>query len=188
MDLSPLSHSCSVYGGRLWRGRARHAPTAQVESALLPTFIIHGEPTPSTSLADRMEELGVPGVSVAVLVDGEIGWARGFGFADNESRRPVTTNTIFQTTSISKPVAALEALQFVQEGLVALDDDVDDYLTSSRVPASEFIAEAPVTLGGPLTHRAGLSVSGLPGYGPDEKAPDSPGFWTVSVTPDRCAY
>ena len=85
-------------------------------------------------------------------------------------------------------MAAPEALQSVEEGLVALDDDVNDYLASSRVPASEFIAEAPVTLGGPLTHRAGLSVSGFPGYGPDEIAPDSPGFWTVPVTPDRCAY
>ena len=151
------------------------APTAQIESALLPTFVIRGEPTRRTSLADRMEELGVPGVSVAVLVDGEIGWARGYGFADVESRRPVTTETLFQAASISKPVAALAALQLVQEGLVALDADVNDYLTSWRVPASELTSEAPVTLGGLLTHRAGLGVSGFPGYGPDESVPDALG-------------
>ena len=151
------------------------APATQVESALLPTFVISGEPTPRSSLAERMVELGVPGVSIAVLVDGEIEWARGYGFADLESRRPVTTNTLFQAGSISKPVAALAALQLVQEGLVALDANVNDYLTSWRVPANEFTAEAPVTLGGLLTHRAGLSVSGFPGYGPDEMVPDALG-------------
>ena len=150
-------------------------PTAQVESALLPTFVIRGEPTPRTSLADRMEELGVPGVSIAVLVDGEIGWARGYGFADLESRRPVTTNTLFQAASVSKPVAALAALQLVQEGFVALEADVNDYLTSWRVPDNEFTASVPVTLRGLLTHRAGLSVWGFPGYGPVETVPDVPG-------------
>ncbi|MDE0100841.1 MAG: serine hydrolase [Bryobacterales bacterium] len=150
-------------------------PATQVESALLPTFVIRGEPTPRTSLADRMKELGVPGVSVAVLVDGEIEWARAYGFAELESRRPVTTHTLFQAASISKPVAALAALQLVQEGLVALDDDVNDYLTSWRVPVNEFTASAAVTLRGLLTHRAGLSVWGFPGYGPDEMVPDAPG-------------
>lgn len=151
------------------------APPAQVESALLPSFVIRGEPAPRTSLAGRMEALGVPGVSVAVLVDGEIAWARGYGFADLESRRPVTARTLFQAASISKPVAALAALQLVQEGRVALDADVNEYLTSWRVPANRFTADAPVTLRGLLTHRAGLSVSGFPGYGPDETVLDAVG-------------
>ena len=151
------------------------APAARVESALLPTFVIRGEPPRRTSLADRMEALGVPGVSVAVLVDGELAWARGYGFADLESGRPVTARTLFQAASISKPVAALAALQLVQEGRVALDADVDQYLTSWRVPVNSFTAEAPVTLRGLLTHRAGLSVSGFPGYGPEEAVPDAVG-------------
>ena len=151
------------------------APPAQVESALLPTFVIRGEPVSRTSLADRMEALGVPGVSVGVLLDGEIAWARGYGFADLESERPVTTRTLFQAASISKPVAALAALQLVQEGRVALDADVNRYLTGWRVPANAFTAEVPVTLRGLLTHRAGLGVSGFPGYGPDEAVPDPAG-------------
>ena len=152
------------------------APPAQIESALLPTFVIRGEEVRRTSLADRMEALGVPGVSVAVLLDGEIAWARGYGYADLETERPVTTSTLFQAASISKPVAALAALQLVQEGRVALDADVNRYLTSWRVPAHEFSADAPVTLRGLLTHRAGLSVSGFPGYGPAEAVPDTPGI------------
>ncbi|MDE2711526.1 MAG: serine hydrolase [Acidobacteriota bacterium] len=151
------------------------APPAQVESALLPSFVIRGEPTPRTALADRMAALGVPGVSVAVLLDGEVAWARGYGFADLESERPVTASTLFQAASISKPVAALAALQLVEEGRVALDADVNRYLMSWRVPANAFTAEAPVTLRGLLTHRAGLSVSGFPGYGPSEAVPDTAG-------------
>ncbi len=150
-------------------------PPASIESALLPTFTVRGEPQPRRSLATRMAELGVPGVSVAVLIDGEIGWARGYGFADVESRRPVTANTLFQAASISKPVAALAALQLVAEGHVDLDADVNTYLKSWRVPANDLMAESPVTLRGLLTHRAGLSVSGFPGYGPDAAVPDAPG-------------
>lgn len=148
---------------------------ASIESALLPTFTIRGEPQLRRALATRMAELGVPGVSVAVLIDGEIGWARGYGFADVESRRPVTGNTLFQAASISKPVAALAALQLVEEGRVDLDADVNTYLRTWRVPADELTAGTPVTLRGLLTHRAGLSVSGFPGYGPDATVPDVPG-------------
>ena len=151
------------------------APAAQIESALLPTLVIRGEPTPRTSLADRMAALGVPGVSVAVLRDGEIAWARGYGFADLAAGRPVTPSTLFQAASISKPVAALAALQLVQEGRVGLDADVNRYLTSWRTPANSFTGETPVTLRGLLTHRAGLSVSGFPGYGPGEAVPDTAG-------------
>ena len=150
-------------------------PLGSIESALLPTFVIRGEPQPRRSLTTRMAELGVPGVSVAVLIDGEIGWARGYGFADVESRRPVTGNTLFQAASISKPVAALAALQLVGEGRVDLDADVNTNLKSWRVPANELTAEVPVTLRGILTHRAGLGVWGFPGYGPDEAVPDAAG-------------
>ena len=167
--------SLAACGGPALGPSSPGAFPAQVESALLPTFVIRGEPTSRTSLADRMEALGVPGVSVAVLRDGELAWARGYGFADLESGRPVTTRTLFQAASISKPVAALAALQLVQEGRVALDADVNRYLTGWRVPANPFTTAAPVTLRGLLTHRAGLSVSGFPGYGPAEAVPDAAG-------------
>ena len=157
------------------QGAADGSPQALVESALLPTVTTRGEPVARPSLADRMAELGVPGVSVAVLVDGEIAWARGYGLADVESGRPVTPNTLFQAASISKPVAALAALRLAESGRVDLDGDVNAHLTSWRVPGNEFTEGAPVTLRGLLTHRAGLTVWGFPGYGPDEGAPDGPG-------------
>ncbi|MXW65610.1 MAG: beta-lactamase family protein [Gemmatimonadales bacterium] len=156
-------------------GVADGSPQALVESSLMPAFTVRGEPVVRSSLADRMAELGVPGVSIAVLVDGEIAWARGYGLADVESARPVTPNTLFQAASISKPVAALAALRLVESGRVDLDGDVNAHLTSWQVPGNEFTEQAPVTLRGLLTHRAGLTVWGFPGYGPDEEAPDGPG-------------
>ena len=156
-------------------GVADGSPEALVESSLMPAVTTPGEPVARSSLADRMAELGVPGVSVAVLVDGEIAWARGYGLADVESGRPVTPNTLFQAASISKPVAALAALRLVESGRVDLDGDVNAYLTSWRVPDNAFTEQGPVTLRGLLTHRAGLTVWGFPGYGPDEEVPDEPG-------------
>ena len=156
-------------------GGADRSAQALVESSLMPAVTVAGEPVERSSLADRMAELGVPGVSVAVLVDGEIAWARGYGLADVESGRPVTPNTLFQAASISKPVAALAALRLVESGRVDLDGDVNTWLTSWQVPENEFTAQMPVTLRGLLTHRAGLTVWGFPGYGPDEDAPDGPG-------------
>ena len=156
-------------------GVADGSPEALVESSLLPAVTIRGEPVVRSSLADRMAELGVPGVSVAVLVDGEIAWARGYGLADVESGRPVTPNTLFQAASISKPVAALAALRLVESGRVDLDGDVNAYLTSWQVPGNEFTEQAPVTLRGLLTHRAGLTVWGFPGYGPGEEVPAATG-------------
>lgn len=155
-------------------GSADATPQTIVESALMPTFTIRGEPVAGPTLAERMAELGVPGVSIAVLVDGEIAWARGYGLADVASGRPVTPNTLFQAASISKPVAALAALRLVEAGRVELDGDVNAYLTSWRVPDNWFTERAPVTLRGLLTHRAGLTVWGFGGYGPGEEVPDGP--------------
>ena len=140
---------------------------------MLPTFAFRGDPLPERTLAERMAELGVPGVSIAVLVDGEIAWAKGYGVADAASGRPVTPNTLFQAASISKPVAALAALRLAEAGRLGLDDDVNEHLTTWQVPDHALMDGAPVTLRGLLTHRAGLTVWGFPGYGPDEAVPSA---------------
>ncbi|MEM9408761.1 MAG: serine hydrolase domain-containing protein, partial [Acidobacteriota bacterium] len=106
----------------------------------------------------------VPGLSIAVLEDGEIAWAAGYGVVRAGEEAPVTPQTLFLAGSISKPVAATGALRLVQEGTVELDADVNDLLESWKVPASDAAAGKPVTLRGLLTHTAGLTVHGFPGY------------------------
>jgi CubicO group peptidase (beta-lactamase class C family) len=79
---------------------------AAVERQLQPAVRIRGRPTGPMQLADRMKAYRVQGVSIAVINDHQIEWARGYGLADADSRVPVDTGTLFQAGSISKPVAA----------------------------------------------------------------------------------
>jgi CubicO group peptidase (beta-lactamase class C family) len=148
---------------------------ANIENAVLPTLVIRGEPIPTTTLTERMEQLNVPGVSVAVINDGEIEWARGYGFADKERNIPVTAETLFQAASISKPVAAVAALKFVEEGRLDLDQNVNEKLTSWHIPDNEFTTEHKVTLRGLVNHSAGTTVSGFPGYERGETVPSTVG-------------
>jgi CubicO group peptidase (beta-lactamase class C family) len=137
---------------------------ARVEHGLLPPVLVKGEPTPHMNLVDRMSFHKVPGVSIAVIDQGRIAWARGYGFADTAAKRPVTAETRFQAASISKAVAAAAALHFVEEGKLELDRNVNDYLKSWKVPENDFTHEQKVTLRRILSHSAGLTVHGFPGY------------------------
>jgi CubicO group peptidase (beta-lactamase class C family) len=137
---------------------------------LLPSVITKGEPAATTKLADRMAALHVPGVSVAVIHDGKIEWARGFGVA-RAGGPPVTPDTLFQAASISKPVTAMAVLRLVQAGKLDLDADVNQYLKTWKVPSNSFTEKTKVTLRELLTHTAGLTVHGFPGYASDAPLP-----------------
>jgi CubicO group peptidase (beta-lactamase class C family) len=143
----------------------------QVEAGLLPLNTIAGRPLPTMPLDDRMRYFNVPGVSIAVVNNGAIEWAKGYGAADAESGRPVDTATLFQAASISKPVAAIGALHLVEKGRLALDEDVNERLTSWRVPASDHARGEKVTLRRIITHNAGLTVHGFRGYAQGEGVP-----------------
>lgn len=139
-----------------------------IAAGLLPAVQIEGEPPTTFSIEERMAHYAVPGVGVALLDGGEVAWARGWGVADPETGAPVTPETLFQAASISKPVAAVAALGLVEEGALALDEPVGHYLESWQVPDNEFTADSAVTLRGILTHSAGLTVWGFPGYRKDQ--------------------
>ncbi len=119
-----------------------------------------------------MLELGVPGVSVAVIRDFDVHWAKGYGVADVETAAPVDTETMFQAASISKPVTAMAVLRAVQEGLFGLDDDINDILTSWTLDGGEFTADRPVTPRTLHSHTSGLGDGfGFPGYDPSDPIP-----------------
>jgi CubicO group peptidase (beta-lactamase class C family) len=136
----------------------------RIEHGLLPPVAVKREPTPAMNLADRMAFYKVPGVSIAVIDQGRIDWTRGYGFADVADKRAVTPDTRFQAASISKSVAAAAALHFVEEGKIDLDRNVNDYLKSWKVPDNDFTREQKVTLRRILSHSAGFTVHGFPGY------------------------
>jgi CubicO group peptidase (beta-lactamase class C family) len=146
---------------------------ARVETGLLPAVLLEGEEPPFWPIEERMEHYRVPAVSVAVLHGGVVAWAKAYGTADVETGAPATPQTLFQAASISKPVAALAALSLVEDGLLDLDAPVNDYLTSWRVPDNELSADSAVTLRHLLTHSAGLTVWGFPGYRKDQPFSDA---------------
>jgi CubicO group peptidase (beta-lactamase class C family) len=134
-----------------------------IQQGLLPPLLISGQAPRTTDLASRMKELRVPGVSVAVIHDGKLEWARGFGVT-RVGGPPVTEDTLFQAASISKPVFATAVMSLVQSGKLDLDTDVNGYLKSWKVPGNEFTRETKVTLRELLTHAAGVNVHGFAGY------------------------
>ncbi|HEX6863198.1 MAG TPA: serine hydrolase domain-containing protein, partial [Thermoanaerobaculia bacterium] len=146
---------------------ALEARVRHVENGLLPNTVIKGAPPATMELAERMQFYKVPGVSIAVIQDGRIDWARGYGVKEAGKSDPVTPETMFQAASISKPIAALAALRLVQEGRLQLDEDVNAKLASWRVPENDLTREQKVTLRRLLSHSAGLTVHGFPGYAAD---------------------
>ncbi|MEL7023955.1 MAG: serine hydrolase domain-containing protein [Pseudomonadota bacterium] len=143
----------------------------QVLRSLAPPILLTGEARPNWTVEERMAHYGVPGVSIAVILDGEIAWTKSFGYADATQRIPVSEETLFQAASISKPVTALAALQLVDAGLIELDAPVNDYLTSWQIPSNVFTQEVPVTLRHLLSHTGGLTVHGFPGYAEGDLLP-----------------
>ena len=123
------------------------------------------------SLAQLMELYKVPALSIAVIEDYKVVWAKGYGTIGTGSNAPVTTKTLFQAGSISKPVAAAGALYLVEHGKLSLDEDVDLKLKTWKVPENEFTKEQKVTLRRLMSHTGGLTVHGFPGYDVDEKLP-----------------
>lgn len=142
----------------------------RIQDNLLPPVLVNGESPPQVKLADRMTALHVPGVSVAVIHDGKIEWARGFGVT-KIGGAPVTVETLFQAASISKPVTALAVLRLAESGKLNLDTDVNQYLKNWKLPANSFTDQTKVTLRQLLTHTAGMTVHGFAGYSSDAKVP-----------------
>jgi CubicO group peptidase (beta-lactamase class C family) len=101
---------------------------------------------------------------VAIIDNYKIAWAGAFGVTAPGGTEPVTTSTLFQAGSISKPVAAVGAMWLVEHGKLSLDEDVNKKLKSWKVPENEFTKDQKVTLRRLMSHSAGLTVHGFPGY------------------------
>jgi CubicO group peptidase (beta-lactamase class C family) len=124
------------------------------------------------TLKQLMDAVGTPGVSIAVIKDFKIHWAKGYGVADAESGTPVDPTTVFQAASMSKPVAAMAAVRLVQEGRFSLDDDVNSLLKSWQVPKSAYTRDQPVTPRSLFSHSSGADDGfGFPGYEPSTPIP-----------------
>jgi CubicO group peptidase (beta-lactamase class C family) len=148
---------------------ALRVAAAEPELRLLPPVTIEGGE--SWSVEERLKFYNAPGVSIAVVEDGRIVFAKGYGFADVAKKRPVTTETLFLAGSVSKPITAIAAIDLVERGKLPLDADVNTLLRTWQLPASELTAKTPVTLRQLFSHSAGTTVHGFPGYARTEPVP-----------------
>ncbi|HEY9226022.1 MAG TPA: serine hydrolase domain-containing protein, partial [Gemmatimonadaceae bacterium] len=132
------------------------------------------QPDSALSLVDRMREYHIPGLSFAVIDNYRVVFAKGYGVAEFGGTKPVDTTTLFLAGSISKPVFASGLLRIIEERRLSLDADVNEYLKSWKLPESRFTEREKVTLRRLLSHSAGLTVWGFPGYATTASIPTVP--------------
>ncbi|MBA3344485.1 MAG: serine hydrolase [Gemmatimonadales bacterium] len=141
----------------------------RVVRALLVETPLTGRYSTAT-LMQRMRYYHTPGVSIAVINRSRLEWARGFGVREAGAGDSVTDRTLFQAASISKPIFAMAVMRLAQERRLDLAQDVNTYLQSWKVPPSEGW-QPLVTLRQLLSHSAGMTVHGFPGYLRSETLP-----------------
>jgi CubicO group peptidase (beta-lactamase class C family) len=161
------SHHPTTISDEIKRRRKMKQPdqTIQaIEQGLLTVNTIKSLAQERSRLDERMGYFHVPGFSIALIDQDELAWTNAYGLMEAGGRAKVTSETIFQAASISKPVTAMIALNLVEAGLLDLDADVNQVLRSWQVPENSYTKDHKVTLRSLLSHTAGLSVTGYRGY------------------------
>jgi len=153
---------------------AIQARISRVEHGLSTRVVVKDSPDRRMALADRMAFHQVPAVSIAVIDNGRVEWARAYGVLDAASGRPATPQTLFQAASISKAVSAIGALRLVDQGALSLDKPANQQLKSWQIPDNAFTRGQPVSLRMLLNHGAGLNVHGFDGYAAGQTLPTLP--------------
>lgn len=153
--------------GAAWSASDPEAPAGPriegVESGM-PSVSKEGR-TLELTLQGWMEALRIPGVGVAIIDGYEIVAAKGYGVREaGAGGDPVTAKSLFQAASISKPIAALALLHHAGLGAFDLDQGINTYLQSWKLPDSEVAAVDRVTLRDLLAHSAGITPGGFVGY------------------------
>jgi CubicO group peptidase (beta-lactamase class C family) len=156
-----------------WARPSEAARVARFEAGLAPVTLPGEEPT-KLSLQQWMELYKIPGLSIAVFEKNTLVWAKTYGVKQAGGSEPLTVDTLLQAASISKPVTALAALRYAEQGKWSLDANINEKLVSWKVPDNEFTKEQKVTLRRVLSHTSGLTVHGFPGYAVNEPRPSLP--------------
>ncbi len=135
-----------------------------LENGLIKAVVLKSQTPEKMKLFERMQYYRVPGVSIAVIYKQQLDWAKAYGVNDTEKFTPITSESLFQAGTLSQPVSALAALRYVEEGRLGLDSDLNEALSSWKVPDDQYPRESKVTLRRLLGHSAGLFPFMFEGY------------------------
>ena len=135
-----------------------------VEKNLIPAVVNEGSTPAGLSIADRMQHFQVPGISIAVINNGRIEWAKGYGVTEAGGTQAVTADTVFQAASVSKAVSVTGIMLLAQSGGIDISRNVNDYLTSWHLPDNALTVNQKATIQRLMSHTGGTNVSGYAGY------------------------
>lgn len=141
----------------------------KVENGLFAPVQIEGENP--WNILDRMAYYKTPGLSIAVIQNYRLVWGKGYGFANDSSKTPVTTQTLFQAGSISKSFNAVGVLKLMQDKKLDLYTDINTYLKSWQFPYDSLAKGKKITMANLLSHTGGINLSGFGGYLPGKPLP-----------------
>ncbi len=127
--------------------------------------------TKKWTLKERMAFYNMNAVSIAVIKDYKVEWAKAYGYADVNENRKATPQTLFQAASISKSINSLGILKLVEQGKLTLDDDINNYLKTWKFPYDSLSKGKKISIANLLSHKAGLSVHGFGGYQKGKELP-----------------
>ena len=109
------------------------------------------------TIHEQMSQQQIAGLSIAYIKDGELRKAECFGLLEVGKTNRINTETIFNACSISKLVTSILVMKLVEQGIVDLDEDINQKLTSWKMPEHSYTQEKKVTLRHLLSHQAGIS-------------------------------
>jgi CubicO group peptidase (beta-lactamase class C family) len=137
---------------------------AAVETSLRLPVKFEQERVSTFAISERLLHHKVPGISFALIQNGEVSWAQGYGTVSAASEQAVTVNTVFQAASIAKPVTAFAVMRMKDQGVIDINADIATYLTSLTLSKGKQTSETPVTFKNILDHSSGLTGGGYQGY------------------------
>lgn len=141
---------------------------AQVEKNLSSTV----DTNLKWTLNKRMNFYNIHGLSIAIVHNYNIEWAKGYGLADISDNTDITTETLFQAGSISKSLNAVGLMKLVEKGKINLYSDINNYLKTWKFPYDSVSKNKKISLANLLSHSAGLSVHGFLGYNINDSLPN----------------
>lgn len=146
----------------------------EAASQSAPGSVENSEVSIDAVIEQKMSESGIVGIGAAIIVDKELVWAKGYGYADKETKKPFTTDTVMNIGSIAKNFTGVCLMKAVEEKKLSLDEDINKYLPFKVV--NPYFPGEKITLRNLATHTSGL-IDRYPFYddtynykgGPDEE-------------------